>query len=136
MSTSLVVPGPNVPLNDFSGRRWALATTVQADGSQAIITAPASAGGSAGVVDHSAAIAAGTPLEIPANPDRRYLFIQAQAAGITVYFSVIPLIVPGAGVAGSAYIVPGGSYESGAAVPPGPVAIDVSANAVVTVWEG
>lgn len=88
--------------------------------------------------DYTATIEAASPEInlVPANPNRRYLFIQAQTS-VTVYFNFLgDATAPAPGEPGLYTIPAGGSYESGTVVPSGPISIGVSSDAIVTIIEG
>ncbi len=95
-----------------------------------------SGGGSPLVVDASDAIAATTPTDwLPANPTRRYLFIQCQTSGVTLAFN--PTGSPaGLDTLGSITLQPGQAYESGSVVFAGAISLYASGAANVTVLEG
>ena len=100
-----------------------------------VYTAPAPGGGS--FASYSGGLIPGSPGDLPANPNRRYLFIQALDATAEVYFMVLPTTqIPSRTEEGSYVIPAGGSYESGPVVPTGPLTINVSIATLVTVIEG
>lgn len=88
--------------------------------------------------DYTTSLLAGVPQfdVVPANPNRRYLFIQAQTS-VIVYFNFLgDNTDPLPGESGLYTIPAGGSYESGTVVPSGAISFNAPSDVTVTIIEG